>query len=377
MKKIKRLVFWVMFLLPNVYFGVVFAILMDNIPLLLEIPKYALILVIICVFIFTFIINIFIHELGHMVLGLMTGYKFVSFRIFSHVIFRDKDGKLRTNKSKTIGILGQCLMTYPGEYNEKIPYFWYNFGGCLFNIITASIASLLMFVFKESLTLSIVFLCMMMVCLLLGLSNLLPIVGINDGNNLLAIRNSKECHKAFYDQLSVVEKLTNGVDIKDIKMLNYEYNSLACLSISSYIMKAYNYLANEQIEEARFIYKYLEENLYKITKEFKLSVSVEIALFRALYDRDYPCVKHLFGNLKKNEIKLLKVVQEESIAMGSVIKYFYVDNDIASAKKRMIDEEKNIEKSYMIGLRSIYYSHLEMIRKDIELKENPEVPEIV
>lgn len=77
---------------------------------------------------------IILHETGHLVCGLLSGYKFVSFRIYS-LTFIKMDGRLRVRRYSIAGTGGQCLLTPPDLPLKKIPTGWYNFGGVLFNII--------------------------------------------------------------------------------------------------------------------------------------------------------------------------------------------------------------------------------------------------
>lgn len=75
-----------------------------------------------------------IHELGHLICGLLSGYKFVSYRVFNYTLFKE-NGRFRIKKFAIAGTGGQCLLTPPDLPIEKIPTDWYNFGGILANII--------------------------------------------------------------------------------------------------------------------------------------------------------------------------------------------------------------------------------------------------
>ena len=75
------------------------------------------------------IFGIAVHELGHLVFGLLTGFGFCSYRLFSLVWFKE-DGKIRFQNTKFI-FMGQCLMA-PPEDPEKFKFVWYNLGGGLF-----------------------------------------------------------------------------------------------------------------------------------------------------------------------------------------------------------------------------------------------------
>ena len=70
------------------------------------------------------------HEAGHLICGLLTGYRFVSFRVFSVMLLRE-NGKLKWEKHKVPGTAGQCLMAPPQKENGNYPYRLYNLGGIL------------------------------------------------------------------------------------------------------------------------------------------------------------------------------------------------------------------------------------------------------
>ena len=92
-----------------------------------------------------YFIQAIIHELGHLVFGLLTGYKFISFRI-GNVMFIKERGKLRTKLYNVVGTGGQCLMM-PPPWKENLPTVLYNFGGCILNFITSAVF-LIIFIFS-------------------------------------------------------------------------------------------------------------------------------------------------------------------------------------------------------------------------------------
>lgn len=62
-----------------------------------------------------FLVHIIIHEAGHLIFGLMTGYSFVSFRIGSHTIV-NVDNKLKYKRFNIPGTAGQWYyMQYAGD----------------------------------------------------------------------------------------------------------------------------------------------------------------------------------------------------------------------------------------------------------------------
>ena len=70
------------------------------------------------------LIHTILHESGHLIAGLLTGYEYVSFRIGSLVWIKGKDNKLHLKKMKIKGTAGQCLMSPPQVPTEECPYVW-------------------------------------------------------------------------------------------------------------------------------------------------------------------------------------------------------------------------------------------------------------
>ena len=62
-----------------------------------------------------------LHEGGHLIFGLMTGYRFCSFRI-GKVMIVMQDGRLRLSRMHIAGTGGQCLMTPPEMVDGRMPY---------------------------------------------------------------------------------------------------------------------------------------------------------------------------------------------------------------------------------------------------------------
>ncbi|MGN1073610.1 MAG: hypothetical protein ACI4QB_01345, partial [Eubacteriales bacterium] len=77
-----------------------------------------------------------IHEAGHLVFGLKTGYRFSSFRIGS-LMWLKENGRLVRRRLSLAGTGGQCLMEPPALVNGRMPVVLYNLGGCIMNLIAA------------------------------------------------------------------------------------------------------------------------------------------------------------------------------------------------------------------------------------------------
>ena len=154
---------------------------------------------------------VIIHESGHLVMGLRSGYDFVSFRIGSLVWIR-QNGKLTCRKLSIQGTLGQCLlMPKQTDRPEAIKCKAYFIGGGLFNLITAAVTLPLLAV-DMSFYLKMPIFMLAIFSLYLGLINLIPLSGniANDGYNVATL-NDHPADKVFiYNQLRVNGLMTQG-----------------------------------------------------------------------------------------------------------------------------------------------------------------------
>lgn len=87
-------------------------------------------------FIFLFMglfIAINIHELGHLILGKINGYKLISYRVGFFALNND-DAKVKLSIMKNNGCTGLCAMAIPEENISDLRQLLYYSGGILFNI---------------------------------------------------------------------------------------------------------------------------------------------------------------------------------------------------------------------------------------------------
>ena len=162
--------------------------------------------------------HVAIHEAGHLIFGLLTGYGFSSFRLGSFMLLQE-NGKLRLRRLSLPGTGGQCLMTPPELVDGKLPYLLYNLGGCIMNLAVSAVALLLWALLPKDTVLSVLLMMAVVFGLVLALSNGIPArMGSvdNDGCNALTLAKHPETMKAFWLQLKVNEQLSKGVRLKDM-----------------------------------------------------------------------------------------------------------------------------------------------------------------
>lgn len=166
-----------------------------------------------------FLANTILHELGHMIGGLLTGYKFLSFRIFKYTIVKDGDG-LHWKQFDISGTAGQCLMIPPSvDDDEQLPYFWYNAGGVTANLLVVLLCAALI----GALDLSAIPFCLCMMFLATGLYMLVlnaipmsPGGTPNDGKNILVLWRHPAQRGCFSRMMNVVAEQSFGKRLKEL-----------------------------------------------------------------------------------------------------------------------------------------------------------------
>nr|MCR5068107.1 hypothetical protein [Erysipelotrichaceae bacterium] len=163
------------------------------------------------------IVQVAIHEAGHMVMGLMTGYRFISYRVLNTMIIRDDEGRMKIRKLSLPGTAGQCLMA-PPDYSDRFPFFLYNAGGVLFNLIASLLTVALMPVisirFIKGVLAGFALSGFMMVC-----ENGIPYrnpLTPNDGMNILEMILNPESRRIFWLQMKTNELIKQGMRIGEM-----------------------------------------------------------------------------------------------------------------------------------------------------------------
>ena len=164
------------------------------------------------------VLQIIIHEAGHLVFGLLTGYRFSSFRIFN-LMLQKEDGGVHFRKMNLAGTGGQCLMCPPDLINGKMPFMLYNFGGAIMNVL-ASLVCLGVCFLLPAFSAGWVFCAFLAVigfafAALNGLPLRMGPVN-NDGRNAFDMAESEEAVRAFWVQLKMNEMISKGVRLKDM-----------------------------------------------------------------------------------------------------------------------------------------------------------------
>ena len=174
-------------------------------------------------FVMTYLIvflQIAIHEGGHLIFGLFSGYEFSSYRIGS-LLWMKEDGKLKLKKYTLAGTGGQCLMRPPKMIDGQVPVVLYNLGGSIMNLVMGVLFLLLAVATKQEQPLVYCFsLLMSLIGIVFAFLNGIPMnTGLisNDGENARSLGKNKSAMRAWWIQLEMNHLLTSGgVSLKNM-----------------------------------------------------------------------------------------------------------------------------------------------------------------
>ncbi len=157
-------------------------------------------------------LHVILHEAGHLACGRMSGYGFVSFRVFSHMWQKDAEGRIRHRRYRLPGTAGQCLMSPPEPLTADSPMALYHLGGILANLLTAAMAALLTLIPGTHPLVRLALWSGTVTGLLAAVLNALPFPGsAADGRNLYEALRSRKVRLILQRELKAAVLGSRGV----------------------------------------------------------------------------------------------------------------------------------------------------------------------
>ena len=164
-------------------------------------------------------LQLILHEAGHLVFGLLSGYRFVSFRVGQFTLVRTERG-LALRRLKLAGTAGQCLMAPPPYDEGRFPFVLYNLGGALMNLITGFLCALVSMIAVPAGLLRAFLLVTALIGLYFAAVNGIPLrtaMVANDGMNIRTMREDEAARRAFWLMLTVNTLQTEGRRLRDME----------------------------------------------------------------------------------------------------------------------------------------------------------------
>ena len=294
-----------------------------------------------------FFASIILHEAGHLIFGLMTGYRFSSFRIGALMLVKT-NGRMRLKLHSVQGTGGQCLLAPPDMKDGKMSYVLYFLGGVIANLFSASLFGILTYITRNYIYAASLFFVLTILNLTLALSNGIPISTAtmdNDGKNAISLGKTPLALRALWIQLKINAETANG---KRLSQMPNEWfiipdNELDNALVSSIISFRTNRLMDmkcfEEAEELIVKYKNTPSlpGIYK-----KLLVLDEITV-KAMRGAEYFEIANLFT-------KEIHVLMNAMKGFPAIIRTKYVfallvENNPSGAA-RALEAFERIKKSY-------------------------------
>lgn len=203
-----------------------------------------------------FALQIVIHEGGHWFFGWLSGYRFVSFRIFSWTLIR-VEGKIRLKRFGVAGTAGQCLLVPPDKPLDEIPIVFYHLGGVIANM-TVAFGALFVFLMtgRPFFLWSQFWFLLSIAGFLLALMNGIPFSRFvsNDASNVLLMRKNPKCKLAMMRVLRVNAWVQEGIRAKDMPddwfACEGEVDYRNPLEVNAHLMRIGRLMDQGQMEEA-------------------------------------------------------------------------------------------------------------------------------
>lgn len=276
-----------------------------------------------------------IHEAGHLACGLLSGYRFVSFRIFSFTFIRE-NGHIRVKRFEIAGTGGQCLLSPPDRPLAEISTGWYNMGGVLANVLVLLIVApvLLMKTHPFVDTFVVVF-CLTDIFLILVNGIPLKLNGIgNDAYNAMLLRKNMQSKRGLILQLRSNALIQEGVRPKDMPGEWFEVPPTVdyrnALEVSVPLMRASRLLDMDRFEEAyrefSDIYAHKDEIIGIYVKE----TACELLFTALLTGRRDEAVALLDKDLRKYIEMYRKIMSSKERILCAIS--LYIDDDYAGAE---------------------------------------------
>ncbi|WP_455485980.1 site-2 protease family protein [Gemella sp.] len=266
-----------------------------------------------------FILHIIVHEAGHLVFGLLSGYKFVSFRVFDFKIIKDENGKLSFRYEKIAGTGGQCLMRAPEYVKGKFKYKLYLLGGVIFNVLFSIVFWLILPSYYTLLFALIGF--------TLAFLNLIP-MGFNDGMTFYHASKDETTRFVLYLQLEYVYYQSIGKNLLIERPEVVEKINSMEITKTNYLTDSLEFIKLDGLE-----YFFEFDALYNESRKLYIERDDLLPVYKI--------------ELMAMLVKLISLVNPEDELLEEIMK----DKTLLARLKQKNPQTKNILATYEYGVK--------------------------
>ncbi len=229
-------------------------------------------------------IQIFLHELGHSLAAIFSGYDFTFFRLGSFALVK-KNGKLKIAKFEIPGTGGQALFAPKGKAYENFPYKIYMYAGIISNLFFSILAFIIMY-FNKNYFLDQFSYFFASVGIYIFLTNGLKIDAniLNDAMQVKLLDKYEEYRIFTKYNLKIARLLVDGKEIKDMDQDEVDF-ILSCDNqfAEMGILKGDYYSQNLDLDKAKEEYeKALDKEVLsgKLQKQALINEIIYLSLIK-------------------------------------------------------------------------------------------------
>lgn len=283
-------------------------------------------------------VQIILHEAGHLIFGLATGYRFVSFRVGSLTLIKE-NGRFRFKLFSISGTGGQCLLAPPDVPYKRLPYFWYNAGGVLMNLIISVLTLILWIKFPDApIAIKLFLLFSFLSGIFLALMNGIPMkmAGItNDGHNIMMMRKDLISRKYLAIQLAVNAEIQKGVRIKDMPEEWFpdieitDYHNILQLAVK--LLYAGRLIDRMDYEAARPHFSELMKHRHEIIGLYEKEITCELIFLELMGECRKEEIEQLYTDKLQKYIERYKTMMSSKQRLRCALALHW-DNDPEKAK---------------------------------------------
>ena len=265
-----------------------------------------------------FVLHIVVHEAGHLFFGLLSGYKFISFRVFDFKIMKDENEKLKIRYERLAGTGGQCLMRAPEYIEGKFKYKLYLLGGVMFNLVFSIIFWLVLPSYYTLLFALIGF--------TLAFLNLIP-MGFNDGMTFYHASKDETTRFILFLQLEYVYYQSIGKNLLIEKSEVVEKINSLEITNTNYLTDSLEFIKLDGLE-----YFFEFDALYNESRKLYIERDDLLPVYKV--------------ELMTLLVKLISLVNPED----ELLEEFMKDKTLLARLKQKNPQTKNILATYEYGV---------------------------
>lgn len=328
-------------------------------------------------------IVVIIHQLGHLLFGKLSGYQFVSLKLFLFQWARNQEGKIKFTKTNLhFGISAQCLMS-PTKEEKDFRFILYNLGGSLANIITGIIFILPLFFIGQ--TFARWLFIGGAVSIFMALANLIPMASggfPNNGRNVKEAKKSEDAKNGLYRTLKANGEMALGKPLSDYDEDFFKFND--DVDVNNFLVAQTILLHAAYLEEKEDYTGSYEKLLLiedaKVPSFYKSQILLALLFNELVYqsnDEVLERAKERWEQVKDDkEISSIVLEKHPGFMIPYAAKVAFIDLDPRAARKLIAGAEKLLPSLQNPGTEHLAKLMIEKLNERLPVDERRKASQV-